>query len=175
MSDSFTIRIDRAALDGVLVTLQLLKSYLPTNACTSLTKGVAKTKETFADETVKTLNVDFEQVDSEIETTVPDTETLDGYRAEITSKGIPIELYDFAPGAAGWKRKKPVHVQIFRGGATHEFRHVTVGQQPGLWMDEICARGKGKTENIIICPHSGYPGATLFYRPDNGRRRGHCN
>jgi len=127
VSDTFTIRIDSTALDGVLVALQLLKSYLPTNACTSLTKGVAKTKETFADETVKTLNVDFEQIDSEIETTVPDTETLNGYRAEITSKGIPIELYDFAPDAAGWKRKKPVHVQIFRGGATHEFRHVTVG------------------------------------------------
>ena len=123
----FTIRIDRASFDDAIATLQLLKSYLPTNACTSLTKGVAKTKETFADETVKTLNVEFEQVDSEIETTVPDTETLDGYKAKIISKGIPIELYDFAPDAATWKRKKPVHVQIFRGGAIHEFRHVTVG------------------------------------------------
>ena len=116
------------ALDDALATLQLLKSYLPTNACTSLTKGVAKTKEIFADETVKTLNVDFEQVDSEIETTVPDTETLDGYRAEdYLQKGYRLSFTILLPTRPAGNEKRPVHVQIFRGGATHEFRHVTVG------------------------------------------------
>jgi len=148
VSKSFNITVDTATLNEAIAILQLLKSYLPTHACTSITKGVAKTKETFADETVKTLNVDFERVDGEIEATVPDTDTLDGYKAEIVSKGKPIEMIDFATDAAGWKRKRPVHVQIFRGRTIHEFRHVTVGKnQIYGWTKYV--RGKRAKRKIL--------------------------
>ena len=128
MSDSFTIRIDRASFDDAIATLQLLKSYLPTHACTSITEGAVQTQKDIITETVNTLNVDEQRVRAEIETLIPDTETLDGYKAEIISKGKPIELIDFAIDAAGWdwRHPKPINVQIFKDGATHEFRHVFV-------------------------------------------------
>ena len=126
MSKGFNITVDTATFNDAIATLQLLKSYLQVQGCASMTKAVAKTKETFADETVKTLKVDFERVDGEIETTAPDTDTLDGFSARIVSAGKPIEMIDFATDAAGWKRKRPVHVQIFRGRTIHEFRHVSV-------------------------------------------------
>ena len=128
MSDSFTIRIDRASFDDAIATLQLLKSYLPTHACTSITEGAVQTQKDIITETVNTLNVDEQRVRAEIETTIPDTETLDGYKAEIISKGKPIELIDFAIDAAGWdwRHPKPINIKIFKDGATHEFRHVFV-------------------------------------------------
>lgn len=88
------------------------------------------TQKDIITETVKSLNVDELRVRSEIETTIPDTETLDGYKAEIISKGKPIELIDFATDAAGWdwRHPKPINVQIFKDGATHEFRHVFVSK-----------------------------------------------
>ena len=126
MSKGFNITVDTASLGEAVAVMQLLKSNLQVQGCASMTKAVAKTKETFADETVKTLKVDFERVDGEIETTAPDTDTLDGFSARIVSTGKPIEMIDFATDAAGWKRKSPVHVQIFRGRTIHEFRHVSV-------------------------------------------------
>ncbi len=130
MSDSFTIKIDRASFDDAIATLQLLKSYLPTHACTSIAEGAVQTQKDIITETVNTLNVDELRVRSEIETTIPDTETLDGYKAEIISKGNPIALIDFAIDAAGWdwRHPKPINVQIFKDGVTHEFRHVFVSK-----------------------------------------------
>jgi len=128
VSDSFTIKIDRVSFDDAIAILQLLKSYLPTHACTSITEGAVQTQKDIITETVKTLNVDELRVRSEIETTIPDTETLDGYKVEIISKGKPIELIDFAIDAAGWdwRHPQPINVQIFKDGASHEFRHVFV-------------------------------------------------
>jgi len=128
VSDGFTIKIDRASFDDAIATLQLLKSYLPTHACTSITEGAVQTQKDIITETVNTLNVDEQRVRAEIETTIPDTETLDGYKAEIISKGKPIELIDFAIDAAGWdwRHPKPINIKIFKDGATHEFRHVFV-------------------------------------------------
>lgn len=130
MSVSFTIKIDRVSFDDAVATLQLLKSYLPTHACTSIAEGAAQTQKDIITETVNTLNVDELRVHAEIETTIPDTATLDGYKAEIISKGKPIELIDFAIDAAGWdwRHPKPINVQIFKDGATHEFRHVFVSK-----------------------------------------------
>jgi hypothetical protein len=130
VSDSFTIKIDRASFDDATATLQLLKSYLPTRACASITEGAVQTQKDIITETVNTLNVDELRVSAEIETTIPNTETLDGYKAEIISKGNPIELIDFATDAAGWdwRHPKPINVQIFKDGATHEFRHVFVSK-----------------------------------------------
>jgi len=128
VSDSFTIKIDRASFDDALSVLRLLKSYLPTHACTSITEGAVQTQKDIITETVKTLNIDEQRVRAEIETLIPDTETLDGYKAEIISKGKPIELIDFAIDAAGWdwRHPKPINIKIFKDGATHEFRHVFV-------------------------------------------------
>ena len=128
MSDSFTIKIDRASFDDAIATLQLLKSYLPTHACTSIIEGAVQSQKDIITETVNTLNVDEQRVRADIETLTPDTETLDGYKAEIISKGKPIEMIDFAIDAAGWdwRRPKPINIQIFRNGTTHEFRHVFV-------------------------------------------------
>ena len=130
MSDSFTIRIDSASFDDALSALRLLKSYLPTHACASITEGAAQTQNDIITETVKTLNVDELRVRAEIETTIPDTETLDGYKAEIISKGKPIALIDFATDIAGWdwRHPKPINVQIFKDGVKHEFRHVFVSK-----------------------------------------------
>ena len=130
MSDSFTIKIDRASFDDALSVLRLLKSYLPTHACTSITEGAVQTQKDIITETVNTLNVDEQRVRAEIETLTPDTETLDGYKAEIISKGKPIEMIDLAIDAAGWdwRRPKPINIQIFRNGTTHEFRHVFVAK-----------------------------------------------
>ena len=124
----FTIRIDRASFDDAIATLQLLKSYLPTHACTSITEGAVQTQKDVITETVNTLNVDEQRVHAEIETLIPDTETLNGYKAEIISKGKPIEMIDFAIDAAGWdwRRPKPINIQIYRNGTSHEFRHVFV-------------------------------------------------
>jgi len=130
VSDSFTIKIDRASFDDAIATLQLLKSYLPTHACTSITEGAVQTQKDVITETVNTLNVDEQRVHAEIETLIPDTETLNGYKAEIISKGKPIELIDFAIDAAGWdwRHPKPINIKIFKDGATHEFRHVFVAK-----------------------------------------------
>jgi hypothetical protein len=130
VSDSFTIKIDRVSFDDAIATLQLLKSYLPTHACTSITEGAVQTQKDIITETVNTLNVDELRVRAEIETTIPDTESLDGYKAEIISKGKPIELIDFAIDAAGWdwRHPKPINVQIFKDGEAHEFRHVFVSK-----------------------------------------------
>ena len=130
MSDSFIIKINRASFDDAIATLQLLKSYLPTHACTSITEGAVQSQKDIITETVKTLNVDELHVRAEIEMTIPDTETLDGYKAEIISKGKPIKLIDFAIDAAGWdwRHPKSINVQIFKDGVTHEFRHVFVSK-----------------------------------------------
>jgi hypothetical protein len=130
VSDSFTIKIDRASFDDAIATLQLLKSYLPTRACTSITESAVQTQKDIITETVNTLNVDEQRVRAEIETLIPDTETLDGYKAEIISKGKPIEMIDFAIDAAGWdwRHPKPINIKIFKDGSTHEFRHVFVSK-----------------------------------------------
>ena len=129
LSDSFTIKIDSASFDDTLATLQLLKSYLPAHACTSIAEGAKQTKDAIVYETVKTLNIDDQRVTDEIES------TGDGYKAEIVSKGKPIELIDFAIDMGDWPSKgdrpvaptpKPMNIQIFRTGNTHELRHVFV-------------------------------------------------
>ena len=145
LSDSFTIKIDSASFDDALSTLQLLKSYLPAHACTSIAEGAKQTKDAIVYETVKTLNIDDQRVTDEIEST--GGSTSDGYKAEIVSKGKPIELIDFAIDMGDRPSKgdrpvapttKPMNIQIFRTGNTRELRHVFVrnghlypGTKPG--------------------------------------------
>jgi len=141
VSDSFTIKIDSASFYDALSTLQLLKSYLPAHACESIAEGAKQTKDAIVYETVKTLNIDDQRVTDEIES------TGDGYKAEIISKGKPIELIDFAIDMGDRPSRgdrpvaptpKPMNIQIFRTGNTHALRHVFVrnghlypGTKPG--------------------------------------------
>ena len=110
--------------------MQILKSLLPTTAATTITACAEQTKEQVVYETVKVLNIDDERVSSEITVDPIQTDKLKDYKAAIISKGKPIELSAFSEDAAGWDWKKPtpVHAQIYRDGAMHEFRHVFVSK-----------------------------------------------
>ena len=123
-----SVKIDAVSFGEALAALQIIVRSVPGHAIDAIRQNAKQTHETIVSETVKILNVAEARVESEINTTAPDTDDLGGYKAEIVSTGIPIELVDFATDANTWKRKKPVHVKIFRDGTTYEFRHVRVGR-----------------------------------------------
>jgi len=130
MSSSISVTIEPISFADALATMQILKSLLPTTAVTTITACAEQTKDQVVYETVKVLNIDDESVNSEITIDLIQTDNLKDYKAAIISKGKPIELSAFSEDAAGWDWKKPtpVHAQIYRHGATHEFRHVFVSK-----------------------------------------------
>ena len=130
MSSSISVTIDTVSFGDALATLQILKSLLPTTAAATITACAEQTKEQVVYETVKVLNIDDARVNAEIAIEQTPEDTLKDYKAAIVSKGKPIELSAFSEDAAGWSWKKPtpVHAQIYKDGATHEFRHVFVSK-----------------------------------------------
>ena len=130
MSSSISVTIDPISFGDALGAMQILKSLLPATAVTTITACAEQTKEQVVFETVKVLNIDEARVSSEIKVDHSPQTTLKDYRASVISKGKPIELSVFSDDAAGWDWRKPtpVHAQIYRQGATHEFRHIFVSK-----------------------------------------------
>jgi hypothetical protein len=130
MNSSISVTIEPVSFDDALATMRILKSILPTNAVTTITKCAEQTKDQVVYETVKVLNIDDERVSSEIKVEHHSQAALKDFKAAVISKGKPIELSAFSEDAASWSWKKPtpVHAKIYRQGVTHEFRHVFVSK-----------------------------------------------